>query len=394
MKYYSYKIYIDKQYLYRVLNLSRNISIRNVVRGDQTASFEIDHTDRNTLYQLLEQENIPVHHEKQFGYFKFFKFNKLKLIILASIITVSMLYVNSRYIWKISVDGNYSHTSREIVGYVHKSKYKEGMNKSKVNCEWLETKIRADFNDISWVSCEIKGTNLLIHLKENYIAGISQKEKKPYSIVSNVSGEIMSIITRRGTAKVKAKDHVKKGTVLVSGKIKVSDESEQKLFTSYCNADADIMAKVVHNYSDTIDKEYRYVNPAHKKTYYLPSINQRYWNISRLNKKITEKSMIPVKLFDNYYLPFSINKIIVYTDKPVVKTISKEQANKQLEHKMLYFFMNLEQKGYKILEKDVKIKEMQNTYTLSGTYTCIEPIGKVKYINMKKEKAKRESETQ
>lgn len=393
MKYHFCRIYIEKKYLYRVLNACKNITIRNIKKENDEASFEINYSDREYLITLLQNENIPLVREKQYGYFSFFKFNKLKLVLSAAIIIVLILYINSRYIWNISVEGNYSYSAPQIISYVHKNGFKEGMLKSDVDCENLENKIRLDYNDISWVSCEIKGTNLIIHMKENYIADISKKEKKPYHIVSNVSGKIVSVVTRNGTAKVKAGDKVKKNAILVSGKIDVFDESEQKLFSTYCNADADITAKVVHNYSDEISKEYLSVNKNHKKTYYLPSVNNYYWKIKHFDDNFTEKSLIKLKLYDNYYMPLCINKITVYKDKPVNVTLTKKQAKERLEHKMLYYFANLEQKGYKILEKDVKIKENKKNYILSGTFTCIEPIGKVKYIDMKKEEKEEAGET-
>ena len=62
---------------------------------------------------------------------------------------------------------------------------KEGVLKESIRVRKdLEKSIRKNFDDISWVCVEVKGTNLIIHIKENYITEISVKEDKPYDLVA------------------------------------------------------------------------------------------------------------------------------------------------------------------------------------------------------------------
>ena len=41
----------------------------------------------------------------------------------------------------------------------------------------------------------------------------------------------------------------------------------------------------------------------------------------------------------------------------------------------------MEQKGYKIIEKNVRIDKNMDSYVLSGKITCLEPLGMVSYID-------------
>ncbi|MCR5705115.1 MAG: sporulation protein YqfD, partial [Eubacterium sp.] len=100
-------------------------------------------------------------------------------------------------------------------------------------------------------------------------------------------------------------------------------------------------------------------------------------------KEISEQRLC---LFGNYYLPVSMKCYRIYKEKPLERFLSKEEAEKKLHHKMLYYFAQLEQKGYKILKKDVKIEKVASKYWMKGKYTCIEPVGKVQYILYKTEK--------
>jgi hypothetical protein len=62
----------------------------------------------------------------------------------------------------------------------------------------------------------------------------------------------------------------------------------------------------------------------------------------------------------------------------------------------------MEQKGYKILEKNVKIVKQRDSYICSGDIVCLEPLGKVSYIldediqkiNMEKESINDETKGQ
>ena len=57
-----------------------------------------------------------------------------------------------------------------------------------------------------------------------------------------------------------------------------------------------------------------------------------------------------------------------------------QQLNNKFNNKMFV----MEQKGYKIIQKNVKIKKTMDSYALCGKITYNKPIGKVSYIDVKK----------
>ena len=64
------------------------------------------------------------------------------------------------------------------------------------------------------------------------------------------------------------------------------------------------------------------------------------------------------------------------------KNYSKEQAEKILNNKFNNKMFVMEQKGYKIIQKNVK--KTMDSYALCGKITYNKPIGKVSYIDVKK----------
>ena len=57
-----------------------------------------------------------------------------------------------------------------------------------------------------------------------------------------------------------------------------------------------------------------------------------------------------------------------------------DSINNKFNNKMFV----MEQKGYKIIQKNVKIKKTMDSYALCGKITYNKPIGKVSYIDVKK----------
>ncbi|MCR5737839.1 MAG: sporulation protein YqfD [Eubacterium sp.] len=389
MKYHFYKFQVEKKYLYRILNCREGVCLKNIIENNQRVSFEIEAGNLSRFLKLLEREKIPVRSYQEQGVRTKFTFSVIKVLGMATVIILVGLWFNSRYIWNISVDGNYSYTEEQLKAFIYTKNYREGIRKSEVQCSNLETLIRNRYPDISWVSCEIKGTNLMVHIKENYIAEISARETKPYHLVSNVSGTIVSVIARSGQVMVKKGQQVKKGECLISGIVETKNESDEVIGTHNCMADGDIKAKVTHQYNDYLNQKQIIVNPSQRRTYSFPFPAEYVLKITGKENRYLEKSSSPIVLFDNYYLPVQIHSYTVYEKEPKTIQVSSKEAEQILHHKMLYYFAQLEQKGYKILKKDVKMVSVKKKYCLQGSFVCIEPIGKVEYINLEKEERER-----
>lgn len=384
MKFRFCRIEIESKYIYRLLNSTGNIELRNIRRKDDVTSFIIDYKDKESLKLILNEVNINVLKWEDKGlYTKIVNFTTLKIIGGVITIFVFLMLISSLFIWEISVDGNYSYSTNQIESFVNKQNIKEGILKNKVDSNKLEKAIRKEFDDISWVCAEVKGTNLLIHIKENYITEISVTEDEPYDIVANCDGVITSVLVRQGKAMVKVGDEVKKGDILISGVIDVFDESGQKLFTKFCNADGDIWAQTTYEYKDTLNENYEKKIEESQRTLYLPSVCDYKWmNLTNNKNRDVIYSDKKIKLFGNFYLPVSIQKYTVINYKNTPATYTKELAEQMLNNNLLYKLSILEQKGYKILKKDVKINKEKDIYVLTGKITCREPLGEVSYIDV------------
>lgn len=78
-----------------------------------------------------------------------------------------MIIAMSRFIWNIDITGNQSRTDESILEFLGSKNVEDGMPKSDVDCARIVKDIRKEYDDIIWVSASIKGTRLIIQVKEN-----------------------------------------------------------------------------------------------------------------------------------------------------------------------------------------------------------------------------------
>ncbi len=386
VKFHYCEIVIQENYIYRLLNNSGEIELRNIRTTDKKTKINILYSDREKILELLKRLNIELLSCEERGIYTIItRFPVVKTTIAVLMIFSLFLMVNSLFIWKISVDGNYSYSENQIVSFIHSLKISEGIPKGNINAEQIEKAVRNQFDDISWVCAEVKGTNLIIHMKENYMTEISAQEDQPYDIISNKDAEIVSVLVRSGKSDIKVGDKVKKGDILIHGVVDVLDESGQKLFSKYCNSDGDIVGKTVYNYREELNITYEKKIEKKRKTYYLPSVSGYQWELfqKKKNRDVIYSEM-QLKGFGNFYLPLLLQKYhVIYYDIKKEK-YSKKQAETILNRNLFYKLSVMEQKGYKILEKNVKIEKEKNSYIISGEIVCLEPLGAVSYIDINK----------
>ena len=385
-KFHYIVIKINENHIYRFINNTGNIKLRDIHLNDGICEITINYKDKNKVLDIAEKIGIKILDIKEKGTYTYItELPVIKSVAFIVAVFTLLLIINSHFIWNIDIEGNYSYTSTGIMQFLKKMDIKEGMRKTRINSDVIEREIRKKYNDISWVCAEVKGTNLIVHIKENYITEISVKEDKPYDLIANRDGTIKSILVRKGKAMVKAGDKVKKGEVLISGIVDVFNETEEKLFTKLCNADGDIVGITELSYNDKIPDTYFVKNIKQKRTYYAPLVAGYTWNVKNNDKNETVvKSERYFKVFGNFYLPVGMEKYVVTKFEKEKKKYTKDEALKKLCERFDYKMSILEQKGYKILEKNVKIDKEKNHYSFSGTIKCLEPLGKVSYIEGKK----------
>ena len=177
---------------------------------------------------------------------------------------------------------------------------------------------------------------------------------------------------------VTAGTEVKKGDLLVLGKVDIIDDAGTVVNYQYQEADADIDIRTTQTYEDEMAATYEeksYQGIGRKRVFLkfgdwkvtLGFLKNSYEHSSYLCE---EKQ---VELLPHFFLPFlyGIESVKPYTIKE--KKYSDEKLKEYLSARFSRFCSELEKKGVQILENDVKIYKGNTVVRASGTLTMIEP---------------------
>lgn len=360
----------------RFLNLCAYHDIRlwDLVWSQGSYEAFITVKDFRQLKNITRKSHASVRITQRHGFpFFVYRYRKRKFYFVSIAAALLFLFWLSSHIWNISIDGNLSQTDDVIFEYLETAGIQHGMPKSEVDCQELASQIRNYFTQFAWVAAELKGTRLLIHVKEGITGTQVQtlEGEEPSSLAADAPGTVVSIYTRKGRPLVKAGDTVEKGDILVSGVLPIYDDSKALSSMQYTAADADIVIRTQTPYTDTVSfetekKQYtgretvRHMLKVGEIPFALPQKEYRYEQYDLLSE--THQ----LTLQENFYLPLYLVKFTAKEYENIKIHYKKEEIERILRLNFENFTKNLAEKGVQIFENDVKIEWNEKSATLSG----------------------------
>ncbi len=316
---------------------------------------------------ICEKKGLP---------FILFRYRKHNCFLAGILLAVFMLYMISLFVWDISVEGNQMLTDDVVLDTLNASGIRHGMLIKQISCDNLEKLLRNTFDDLTWVSVEINGTRLIIHVKENDEDYIALKSSDNCNLVATKPGRIYSIVTRSGTPQVAVGDEVEKGDVLVSGIVDVKDDYGTVLSQKMVCADADILMETVYEYEDMLKMTYKYkiFTGKDNKMLYLKVFDCiiKLGFSPEYDKYETLLDDSQIQVNDNFYLPVHYGVITSTEYREETARYTQREAQTILEQKLQYFLEDLKEKGVQIREKDVKMYKNSQGYIYQGTVSVVE----------------------
>lgn len=326
---------------------------------------------------------------KKIGFpFVFSVYKKRKGYLLGIVLFVSIIYILSLYIWDISVLGGHTYTPEAMTKFLKENDVYVGIQKKQVNSKNIEELIRLTYNDIGWVSVEIKGTRLIIKIKETKLPTKAVTATENRHIIASKDAVIAKIVTRTGIPKVELGSVVKKGDILVSGVVNVIGDNETLVSRNPVIADADIIGKTFYEYKDKFSLNYienKYTGNTKKSIMF--SMFLKKINIYKPRNFYPKYDIIvndyTFRLNENFYLPFgySLSEYSEYVE--VKKKHTEEEAIKIATDNLNRYITKLEEANVIIIQNNVKISIDKNSCIAQGKIVVLESINE--YQNIKDE---------
>lgn len=285
----------------------------------------------------------------------------------------SLVIFLSTRIWGIFIEGQSYHTKESILEYLDSIDVYGGIAGEALECSQLEEQIRQKYNDIGWVSVERKGSKIFVRLKEVLLVDKEEKVKKGH-LIAGENGTVVSIVTRKGTAKVRAKDTVKKGDVLISGVVKIYGDNQELVDKNYVHAEGTVVLEMTESYQDMLQKEYE------KGVYTGRERSVHEWRFGE-TKFFCYNPLKNLETYQKYDIirdggivcPFLSTRFPVshyvktFREIAYQKTeYSKADAEMILQERFAYYLSQMEAAGYQLKEHSVSLKAENGMYYYTG----------------------------
>ncbi|MCF6466528.1 sporulation protein YqfD [Clostridium sp. Cult2] len=322
--------------------------------------------------EIIEKKGLP---------FIMYRLKYRKMLAFGFVIFFGIIIFLSSLIWDIEIIGNEKVRTEDIMKILEKENIKNGIIKYKIDKDYTKHLLLNEFDTFSFLSIEIKGTKLIIEIKEQDLPPEKIDMDTPCNVVATKKGVIVKAIARNGKAVVRKGDVVKKGQILISGLI--SDEySEEQIFV---HADGEVLATTVYTYRidepiiKTIKEETGRVHERREIKFRQKGIQftkgeipyKEYIEEVREVKLIKIDIDLPIKMFIHQYKEVETKEIKQNMD--FIKQSTYIKAVKEL-NKQLPKTAQIESKDVKYYIKD----DILSTYVIMEV---VEDIGEKIIIN-------------
>ena len=325
-------------------------------------------------YQLVCRCGLPA---------LFRRYKKRKVLAVGFLFFIVILYSLSSFIWVVDIEGNERISKEELLNACEKMGVAPGKLKWHINTENVTENLIETFEDISWVSVSIEGTDATIHIVETIPKPEMIDKKTPSNLIAKKDSVIQSITAEAGTPKVQSGDVVKKGELLISGEVVIVVGEEEEAGREYIKARGTILGKVWYTLEEELPLQYtekKYTGIEKKDKSIL--IGDTILNVVQPNieygeyeKEQTADSTVSI---GDFKLPITLVEDTYKQYETVQKARTEEEAKKMLEE-MLKQKANETVEG-EIENIDIVYEIKENAVIAKATIAAIEEIGEEKDI--------------
>ncbi|MCH5265279.1 MAG: sporulation protein YqfD [Lachnospiraceae bacterium] len=243
----------------RFMNMCRHHNIRMWnIRREEAVYFHIYASEFRKLIPLAGKTRVRPHLTQKKGLpFWLHEMKKNWTFYSGFLLFLVLLQILSSFVWEITYNGQSSYSRETLEKTVEEMQVYPGMKRSRLDCDAIEKKLREIYPDISWVSAEEVGSVLKISIKEGKKTITHEKAAAPEHLTARYNGVVQDIMVNRGTAKVKKGQKVKKGDILISGVVPVTDDSDQVTEKMTVAAKGEVTLLVEREFSEEFPLDYQ-----------------------------------------------------------------------------------------------------------------------------------------
>lgn len=332
------KIKVSGDFTERFLNICAHngISVWGIRKKSGELTLYISVSDFKRLRKLIRFCGLRVHICKKFGLpFVINRYRYRYGIAVGVILFFAVLQFLSGFVWNIKICGNDKLKSEDILTVCGEIGIYEGMPVSRLDALNKRLLLQTKIDGIAWAALNAEGCVLTVDITETENAE-KRDNSYPCNLVSDYDGIVKKIEVKQGVTAVSADDIVKKGDLLVSGIVELSNGT-----THLVRADGDIIAEVNETYYSIVPYEQK-IKYIHGKDLtrrainffglclplYLGDLQGEYLRQGSFSRFSANGCYLPFGVYEYTFSPICEKTVILTYEQAL--TVARENIEKRL----------------------------------------------------------------
>ena len=197
----------NKIYVYNVNRIDKNKIQFNIDR-DNLKKLKKIHRSNKFNIKVKKQTGIPFIAKRIYTY---------RGMVICAVISLIILMSTSQFVTDVYITAPEGIDKVALKKELYIQGVKPGVYKKSIDRKVVRDNIMVKFNEIAYVSINVKGTNIFVNITKKEDTQNSEENSNYCNIIATKDGIIEKVVPRSGEAVVEEGDIVKKGDVLVNG---------------------------------------------------------------------------------------------------------------------------------------------------------------------------------
>ncbi|NLK86374.1 MAG: sporulation protein YqfD [Clostridiaceae bacterium] len=323
--------------------------------------------------RLLKKTGLP---------FVFNKYRRRRAFFAGALLFLILINFLASFIWSVEISGNKELEQSVMEEALAENGIRTGVFKYRIDTDRAVTGMMLRLEKLAWISINIKGTKVKVDIRERKNMPEIVPRDIPCDIIARKDGIIRQVIAKEGIEAVAEGDTVKKGQILISGKIplKGGDDGSRlahAMGTVKARTWYEAQAPVILDKAERL-RTGRYITDnslvLFSREIDLFKKKNRFqdYSVSRNVKKLSigEDLVLPVEWITIKYIE----------EKIVYAYVSKEDAKREAVAQAYDKALEQVPDEADVVERIDRFIEEDGSITASVTLECIEDIGMSKRI--------------
>lgn len=299
-------------------------------------------------------------------------------LAVGMILFVALLQLLSSRVWIVRVSGNEQVSDEAICEALEPLGICIGSTPSAVDLPHLQLSALQQLPELVWLTVNFEGSTALVEVRERQESQPITADQ-PANIVATRDGVIVSVDAVSGQAMVKVGDAVTKGTLLISG---VMDSKVGPLLK---RAEGVVTARTTHTLTVTVPFKEEVPDDTPRTVYrpclYFLGLRIPLYASTAIEGTYTRQTQNYPLCAYGKSLPIGIEVTRLVFEETVCCTRTEDEARKEAQARLADLVQTL-QKEESVQSESVTEEKTEDGITVTGTYICVESIGRSESLQL------------